>query len=279
MIFYFTATGNSLYAARCLDSETVSIPQVIDRNDLHFSADSIGIAAPIYGHEMPQMVKDFIRKADFETDYMYLILTYGSRHANAVELASEIFRKAGKRIDYIHTVLMVDNFLPAFDMSEQMSMDKHVEKQLAAIKRDVDAKKREIETVTDLDRMAHASYVKSVQGKPETVWADFIFTDRCIGCGLCTKVCPAGCIHMEGKRAVRTSENCQACMACAHVCPETAVRVRPVFGVHEPNPTVRYRNENVSLTDLVRSNWRGHFCKPSDEKKMAEELAEIGRQV
>lgn len=257
MIFYFTGTGNSLYAARCLDSEAISIPQIIDRSDLHFSAERIGIAAPIYGHEMPQMVKDFIRRADFETDYMYLILTYGNRHANAVELAEDFFLTAEKRIDYIHTVLMVDNFLPAFDMSLQIAVNKHVEEQLAQIRRDIRAKKRAVETVTDMDRRAHADYVKNVRGKPATVWADFEFSELCIGCGLCTKVCPAGCIHIEGKRAVRSGENCQACMACVHVCPETAIRVKPVLGFREPNPKARYRNNHVSLTDLVRSNWRG----------------------
>ena len=48
MIFYFTGTGNSLYAAKQLDSDCRSIPRPLD-----FSAERIGIAAPIYGHELP----------------------------------------------------------------------------------------------------------------------------------------------------------------------------------------------------------------------------------
>lgn len=256
MIFYFTATGNSLYAAKRLDEKILSIPQVIDRPDLHFRAERIGIAAPVYGHEMPQMVKEFIRRAEFDTDYMFLILTYGNRHANAVELAQNVFENAGKGVDYIHTVLMVDNFLPAFDMKEQTTLNKHVEEQLAEIKRDIHEKKRKIEKVTEQDRKAHAEYQNLVNRQPETIWADFDFTDQCIGCGICTKVCPAGCIHLEEGRAVRTGENCQACMACVHVCPKTAIRVNRVLGFEEPNPEARYRNENVSLTELVRSNCR-----------------------
>ncbi|MBD5476273.1 MAG: flavodoxin family protein, partial [Lachnospiraceae bacterium] len=56
MIFYFTGTGNSLYVAKELDEEIISIPQVIKQERLEFAADSIGIVCPIYGHEMPGMV-------------------------------------------------------------------------------------------------------------------------------------------------------------------------------------------------------------------------------
>ncbi|MGI5887810.1 MAG: EFR1 family ferrodoxin [Oscillospiraceae bacterium] len=256
MIFYFTGTGNSLYAAKSLDEKIISIPQVIDNPSLHFSADRIGIAAPVYGHEMPQMVKEFIRRAEFDTDYTFVILTYGNRHANAVDLARNVFESAGKHVDYIHTVLMADNFLPAFDMREQAEMDKNVEGQLSKIKADIAEKKHDMEEVTQQDRNVHEEYLKMVHGQRASIWADFDFTDRCIGCGICAKVCPAGCIYLEGNRAVFTGDNCQACMACVHSCPEMAIKVNKVLGLEEPNPKARYRNENVTLTELVRSNCR-----------------------
>lgn len=256
MIFYFSGTGNSLYAARSLDEECISIPQVIDQRDLCFRADRIGIVCPVYGHEMPRMVKEFIRRAELHTDYLFLVLTYGNRHASAVELARNTFRRYGKNPEYIRTVWMVDNFLPAFDMEEQIAVDKQVDKQLAIIRADILAKKQEIEPVSEEDRRAHENYLETVGHRPETAWADFTFTDRCIGCGICTRVCPAGGISLRNHRAVRTGENCQACMACAHACPEMAILVNPVAGFAEPNPEARYRNENVTLSDLVAANWR-----------------------
>lgn len=69
MIFYFTGTGNSLYAAKQLEEKPISIPQVIRQENPEFSADSIGIVAPVYGHEVPPMVKEFLQKAVFHTDY------------------------------------------------------------------------------------------------------------------------------------------------------------------------------------------------------------------
>lgn len=89
MIFYFTGTGNSLYAAKTLDNNLISIPQIMNSENLVFEDDKIGIVCPIYGHEMPEMVKEFIRKSELHTDYLYIILTYGNRHASAVELAKK----------------------------------------------------------------------------------------------------------------------------------------------------------------------------------------------
>jgi formate hydrogenlyase subunit 6/NADH:ubiquinone oxidoreductase subunit I len=261
MIFFFTGTGNSMYAAREIaraagDGEPVSIPHALRSGSLRFTDDTIGIVAPIYGHEMPAMVKDFIRRAEFDTGYTYLVLTYGNRHANAVELAKDVFDGAGKKADLIRTLLMVDNFLPGFDMSEQQAIDKDVDGQLRSIVSDVAARRRYIEKVTAADRAAHRSYMELVGGRPETVWADFDFTDACVGCGMCQKVCPAGCIHVdkERRRAVRDGENCQACMACVHVCPASAIRLNPVLGFTDRNPEARYRNENVTLTDLLDAN-------------------------
>ena len=56
MLFYFTGTGNSLYAAKAIEPDPISIPQVIHQAPLEFTADAIGIVAPVYGHEAPPMV-------------------------------------------------------------------------------------------------------------------------------------------------------------------------------------------------------------------------------
>ena len=254
MIFYFTGTGNSLYVAKKLDSECISIPQILNSNILEFKVDKIGVVCPIYGHEIPSMVKEFLRKAIFHTEYLYAVLTYGNRHANAVELAEKALRDAGKRADYITTLLMVDNFLPAFDMDEQTKREKGVEQQLANIKANIDIQKQEYQKVTCKDRMAHKGYLALVQQQPETVWADFDFTEDCIGCGICTKVCPAGCMHMENQRAVRTGENCQACYACVHACPKAAIKIKSIMGFQEKNPKARYRNEHIMLSEIIAAN-------------------------
>lgn len=65
-------------------------------------------------------------------------------------------------------------------------------------------------------------------------------------------VSPAGCIHLERQKAIHTPTGCQACMACIHVCPEGALVLD--LPMREPNPAARYRNEHVSLAELIAAN-------------------------
>ena len=129
IIFYFTGTGNCLYVARQLggkDAELLSIPQLMKHKKFKFEADEIGLVYPIYGHMPPNMVRRFIQKAQLKADYRFAVLTYGNRKCSAVEIWDDVSRKAGTKFDYINTIKMVDNWLPNFDMNEQVLIDKHI---------------------------------------------------------------------------------------------------------------------------------------------------------
>jgi len=251
MVFYFTGTGNSLYIAKQIEREPISIPQIMQRECLEFTAERIGIVAPVYGHEVPTMVKEFLKKSVFYTNYFYMILTYGNRHGGAAELAKKLCDECGVSVNYINVILMVDNWLPGFDMDEQKKIDKKVEENMDKILSDLAKRKNMISEVTDTDRAAHQQFLDRMSQMPADVWQHLLrVTENCVGCGTCEKVCPSSSIHVVDGKAVHIPGNCQTCLACAHACPQKAIQLT----IPEVNPDARYRNEHISLCEIMEAN-------------------------
>ena len=58
--------------------EAVSIVDCIRQGEYSFSDDSIGIVSPTYFWGLPSIVKEFLEKVAFNTDYLFFISTYGT---------------------------------------------------------------------------------------------------------------------------------------------------------------------------------------------------------
>ena len=89
MIFYFTGTGNTRWAARQLaeatNDELHFIPDELNKGDLHYTlkdGERLGFCFPTHGWQPPRIVREFIRKATFtfqtssvspQTSYIYAL--------------------------------------------------------------------------------------------------------------------------------------------------------------------------------------------------------------
>ena len=254
MVFYFTATGNSLYVAKQLDEERLSIPQEMNRENRHYKAERIGIVCPLFEFEIPSLVKDFIQDSEFEAGYFYLVVTYGMHHGGVAERTQAWLQSIGKAADYVNTIIMHDNALIVFDMDQQRSVEaeKQVDAHIDAIRSDIAAKRTMVQQAPADEIDFYQNFVAWIKRTgPMYAFPLYRATDSYVSCDTCTRVCSRGCIHLENKRPVWDYSRCANCMACIQACPTKAIQF---ITVKEPNPDARYRNPHIALKEIIQAN-------------------------
>lgn len=250
-VCYFTATGNSLYVARRISGELLSIPELMKKNELSIADDAVGIVCPVYAGQMPKMVHRFLEKASIKTDYFFFIYTFGMSDSVARPNAEVIAKKAGLDLKYINSIKMVDNYLPGFEMQNQKDTAgaKKIEEHIDEICRDIKERKEKTVPVGAATK-AEMAVIRNTMEKmimKETAAQNYIVDDnRCVKCGICAKVCPADNITVTDH--VEFSNHCEVCYACLHNCPQNAIHLK------NEKSSVRFRNEHVSLKDIIASN-------------------------
>ena len=250
LVFYFTSTGNCLYVAKHLSEQPISIPQVLNGDQREFEAEEIGIICPDYRSMAPPIVQEFVQKVKLKADYIFAVITYGMDRCLITEMWDDYARDHGINFNYVNSILMVDNYLDVFDMEQQMQMDKNEEGQIAQVVADINERKEWKQPITPEEHERGEMLLGFV---PELfpVRAQDLFQldkDKCVGCGICTEVCPRKIIKFTSN-GIQLEGNCEHCLACAQACPQNAITLR-----RERNSRARYRHPKINLVEIIRSN-------------------------
>lgn len=249
-ICYFTATGNSLYVAKRIGGNLLSIPHLMKNNQLDIKDDAVGIVCPTYAGQMPLMVKEFMERARIKANYLFVVYTFGMSETVVRPNAITVLQKSGKKLDYVDTIKMVDNYLPGFEMKNQMETagEKKIEEQIDKVCKNIQNRIKNAGKPGVGDRIGMA-VIRNTMGRvifKRTAAQGYIVNDDCIGCGICAKVCPADNITVKQKP--RFSNKCEVCFACLHNCPKNAIHLK------NEKSGVRFRNENVSVKEIIEAN-------------------------
>jgi ferredoxin len=249
IIFYFTASGNSLSVAKKIGGNLKSIPQEMKLGNLSYEDDVIGIVFPVYANEPPRMVQEFISRAKMKADYFFAIGTFGMMSGNPFKYVQREAKANGYQFDYTNCILMVDNFLDNFDVKKEVEKipKKKIDEKLQVILADIkERKKKEMPAgviTRVVTKMCEPLYKGIISGKTSD---KFLVNDQCIKCGICAKVCPAGNIIV--KDGVQFSQKCEGCYACIHMCPQNAIHIK------NEKSNERWINPEVSLKEIIDSN-------------------------
>ena len=214
LVFFFSATGNSLYVARQLGgdkAELRSISQEIHNENPVYEAEEIGFVCPVYCFIPPAIVQDFIARSTFKADYFFTVGTYGAHSTIFPEFVDKFAKEHGVQMNYISTIQMVDTYLPYFDADREKADPKNqrIPERIAAILASINSRENYIQTVTQEDRMICEGYYRHSgrdRQRPTVTRSEKIVfsTDACVGCGVCTSVCPHGSWKVVAEKGVQS---------------------------------------------------------------------------
>jgi ferredoxin len=262
LIFFFSATGNSLYIAKELsgaEGTLMSIPQEIHNEHPVYEAEEIGIVCPIYCFIPPTIVQEFFARSTFKANYLFCVGTYGANSTIFPEYVAQMAKDKGLEMNYINTIKMVDTYLPYYDMEKEKAADKQIPENLAAIKASINSRENFIRPVSKQEKMMCEGYYRYSgrdRVKPTFTRSEKLVysTDECIGCGICNSVCPHGSWKIVNGKSVAEGD-CENCLSCVHNCPKKAISIIRVDPEpEEQNRNSRYRNPNVRVGEIILAN-------------------------
>jgi len=249
-VLYFTATGNNLYVAKRMGGECYSIPKLIKEGRFEFEDEKIGIIFPSYFGGVPTIVEEFLNKVKLRSKYIFAVVSFGSLSGVVISDLLEIGKRNQIEFSYMNEILMVDNYLPVFDMNKQIQKEpkKNIEENLEQIIKDIEAKKIYIKKHAIIIRHFEPLLKKIHSKAKNNVEYDknFYVEDTCNGCKVCEKVCPIDNIKVDKKPVFK--RNCQQCLACINHCPQNAIRLK------SEKSRERFINKNIKLKEIIDAN-------------------------
>ena len=253
-IYYFSATGNSLSIAlqiseglgNCaIQSMTAEPPE----EPVGGSDKLIGFIFPVFYNGLPRLIKRFVEKLVILPDtYCFAIINSGGSRANTLGMLENILAEKGIRLSYADEVKMPGNYIVGHQIPAPDQIHKLIEAAIGKVDKATKAiaggKRQPVKRKAALwSEITNRSYLyNNINDWDEK----FVTTGKCMGCGLCAKVCPVGNIGVEECRPV-WQHSCERCLACIHWCPCEAIE----YG----NKTIgrtRYHNPNVKVEDIIR---------------------------
>lgn len=207
MVFYFSGTGNSRYAAQriaaALGDQLLSMNDHIKAGDTSpvTTDERLVIVTPTYAWRIPRLVEDWLRRTEFPgARQTWFVMTCGGEIGNAVKYNHALCRE--KRLADMGTgqIVMPENYIAMFNAPRAEEARQIV----AKAEPDIDNAVSVIVAgqAFPAPRGSLSDCFKSGPVNPifYTVFVKakaFAAGDACTGCGQCVRLCPTNNITIK----------------------------------------------------------------------------------
>ena len=258
MIFYFSGTGNSKWAAKTLALETgdtlVSIPEVIN-SDCSFTIEKdehVGFIFPIHGWRVPNIVKEFLTKLTIKTlgedtshvkHYCFCLVTAGDSIGKAMERFQQQLKSVtvndAQSLKAVCSLIMPESYvgLPGMDVDtkeKELKKKELASKQLKEFSNILKQRPhKDSNQIWGWNQLIRGPIPSFFSGHVGGFFERFLITDkpfhvdsrRCVKCGICANVCPVSDIKggLGFEPEWLHNGKCLTCFSCYHHCPHHAI--------------------------------------------------------
>lgn len=251
-IYYYTGTGNSLWAARLLaaelgDTAVRPMRRAVPEDD---DSEAIGLVFPVHIWGLPHRVMDFVgRLPAGRAKYCFALAVNAGQVASTLLQLRGLLKKRGLALDAGYDLVMPSNYIPwggAAPREKQQELFDAAGRKLQQLAPLIASRvPGPVEKGPLWQRLLLSGLLYRLSfGKVPKLDKNFYADDRCNGCALCTAVCPAGDILIEKGRPAWQG-HCEQCLACIQWCPLEAIQYGEKTAAY-----ARYRHPEVTLADM-----------------------------
>ena len=239
MVFYFSGTGNSLWAARqvaeAFGEQLIAMADELRRPEPALTYplrgdERVFFVFPVHSWGPAVLVTRFIarlRLDHYHGQPVYALCTCGDNCGYTDRIMQKALAGRGIRLTQTYSLQMPNNYI----LMKGFGVDDEATKQdklataparLDEILADIRAGRPTPHYVKGSkpwlkSRVIRPLFCRFVVGRNE-----FHATDACTSCGLCAKVCPVQTIALQNGRPA-WGDACVQCTACIHRCPARAI--------------------------------------------------------
>jgi ferredoxin/flavodoxin len=254
-IYYFTSTGNSLEIARQIatklgDTQLTSMTTSPPTTPIGGPNHTVGFIFPVYFFGMPRIVKRYIQKLTINPEtYCYALANCGGSKFDTLGMLNDVLQKKGTHLSYANGVRMPGNYIVRYesDSPNEIAEMRRVAQQ-SADEAAESIRNRIVAPVEREHKLLSKAVNKIIYVNVGGFDKKFHATSDCVGCGLCSEICPVQNIKLEDHHPV-WQHNCERCMACIQWCPTDAIQYGKKTATRG-----RYRNPTVTAKEIIEVN-------------------------